>query len=146
MGTYTQELVEENFLRLVFSSEIALVDKAVADAVAFIKSKNIIVNSFSLKLAFYEAFTNAVRHGNLNDPQKNVKGEIKTDDKFIYIRVEDEGNGFNWRNAMAKKRLSFKDTSGRGLILLRSYDYNPEYNEKGNILFLKKEYTQKPQE
>lgn len=143
MENYMRELVEENFLRIVFSSEIALVDKAVADAVAFIKAKNINVDSFSLKLAFYESFTNAVRHGNLSDPQKNVTGEIRTDDKFIYIRVEDEGNGFDWKKAIAKKTISFNDTSGRGLILLRSYDYNPEYNEKGNVLSLKKAYTQK---
>ena len=48
----------------------------------------------------YELAANAMEHGNRLDPGKTVFVEINVTDEYIQACVEDQGEGFNWREAI----------------------------------------------
>ena len=50
---------------------------------------------FALRLALEEALTNAIRHGNRSNPQKNVTVQYQVDSGRVVIEVEDQGEGFD---------------------------------------------------
>ena len=65
--------------------------------------------------------TNAVNHGNKNNPQKKVIVSLKIDKKQVVIRVEDQGTGFDpehLANPLAEENL-LKD-AGRGIFIVKS--------------------------
>jgi len=77
---------------------------------------------FHFALAIREAATNAVTHGNGQDPAKQVTLSFALDGGALMAIICDQGEGFNFEGA-ADPRLPenrFK-TSGRGLLLMRSF-------------------------
>ena len=51
-------------------------------------------DTFAIKLAFEEAITNAVKHGNRNDRSKRVHISYFVDERRVVIGIADEGPGF----------------------------------------------------
>ena len=97
---------------------------------------------FAIHLALEEAFVNAVKHGNKNDSNKKVSIDYSiTDDKFE-ITVSDEGQGFH-PDGVADPRSdeNLCKSTGRGLLLIRSYMDKVEYSQKGNAIFMVKNKT-----
>ncbi|MBF0120492.1 MAG: ATP-binding protein [Desulfobacterales bacterium] len=127
--------LEEKSLKISFSTTMENIDKADFETRKFLKSLGLESELFSVSLVMREALTNAVRHGNQYDFNKMINYSISFDDSTLIIDVEDEGNGFNWRSAQDKEPDPTCD-HGRGIIIMRQYftDYN--YNEKGNKLQL----------
>ncbi|HKJ34257.1 MAG TPA: ATP-binding protein [Balneolales bacterium] len=86
-----------------------------------------------IMLILTEAVTNAIVHGNNNDPEKDVKIQAKfTDGKITFI-IEDEGNGFNpdqVPNPLDSENLL--KTGGRGIYLMNYYADFVHYSDKGN--------------
>ena len=77
---------------------------------------------FHMALAIREAATNAVMHGNEEDPEKKVKLTFALDKDTLTVVVEDQGAGFDFDHT-ADPRLPenrFK-TSGRGILLIKSF-------------------------
>lgn len=134
-----KKTIENNTLKVVFPSDIYIIDKVVVEAVDFIKLKNISIDLFAFRLALYEGLTNAVKHGNKLNVNQNVELIIELRDKNISIFVKDQGEGFDWHKALADEPpvAPVEQECGRGLYILKFYGYDPEYNEKGNILKLK---------
>jgi len=62
-----------NALRLNFPSTMADVDEVSQQARSFLLSHPSIPEPFSLLLALREALTNAVKHGNRNNPDLSVE-------------------------------------------------------------------------
>lgn len=96
---------------------------------------------FSIKLVLYEAIGNAVVHGSKDNYKKEVKVHLSYTNRILKMDVLDDGPGFDWRTKIKSGSLTdeFSD-SGRGIQLLKAYGFDFAYNEKGNQLFLKKEY------
>ncbi len=97
---------------------------------------------FSIHLALEEAFINAVKHGNKNDLNKKISIDyIISDDKFE-ITVSDEGEGFE-PDVVPDPRIdeNLCKSSGRGLLLIRSYMDKVEHSEKGNAILMVKNKT-----
>ena len=95
---------------------------------------------FAIKLAFEEAVTNAVKHGNGNDRSKRVYLRYYVDDARIVFMVRDEGCGFcpaNVPDPTADENL--ERPSGRGLMLMNSYMTKVFYTDSGNEVWLLKE-------
>ncbi len=85
--------------------------------------------TFSFALAVREAATNAVTHGNGQDPTKKVTLSFALQQDALTAVVRDQGRGFDFQGA-ADPRLPenrFK-TSGRGLLLMRSFVDQVDYN------------------
>src|SRR5574338_1181527 len=87
----------------------------------------------NLFIALDEAFVNAVKHGNKNDPSKLLKITAELSPTEAAFTVEDEGEGFDIReipNPCDPENL-FR-ASGRGVLLIYNIMDEVEYNAQGN--------------
>ena len=93
----------------------------------------------NLFVALDEAFVNAVKHGNRNDPSKMVRITAELSAKEARFTVEDEGNGFNLQEIPdpCDPANLFK-SSGRGVLLIYNIMDEVKYNERGNQLTMVK--------
>lgn len=93
----------------------------------------------NLFIALDEAFVNAVKHGNKNDPHKLVRITAELCPKEARFTVEDEGQGFNVQEIPDPRDPEnlFK-SSGRGVLLIYNIMDEVQYNERGNRLTMVK--------
>ena len=99
---------------------------------------------FAVNLAFEEAFTNAVKHGNKMDPKKHVQIDYSIDAEKVEISITDEGDGFDpGKIPDPRSGKNLYKPEGRGLLLIRSYMDVVEYNQRGNSLRMVR-YKEKP--
>jgi len=87
----------------------------------------------NLLVALDEAFVNAVKHGNKNDPTKLLKITAELSPQEASFTVEDEGEGFAVHeipNPCDPENL-FR-ASGRGVLLIYNIMDEVEYNAQGN--------------
>jgi len=93
----------------------------------------------NLFVALDEAFVNAVKHGNRNDPQKLVRITAELSAKEARFTVEDEGSGFNVQEIPdPRDPANLFKASGRGVLLIYNIMDEVEYNERGNRLTMVK--------
>jgi serine/threonine-protein kinase RsbW len=88
---------------------------------------------FAIRLALEEALVNAHKHGNRGDSARTITITYDVDPSRVVIRVRDEGEGFQPRNVpdpTAPDRLSVP--CGRGIMLMRAYVDDLQYNGQGN--------------
>jgi len=87
----------------------------------------------NLFVALDEAFVNAVKHGNKNDPSKLLKITAELSSKEASFTVEDEGEGFDIRAIPDPcDPANLFRTSGRGVLLIYNIMDEVEYNAQGN--------------
>ena len=87
----------------------------------------------NLFVALDEAFVNAVKHGNKNDPTKLLKITAELSPTEASFTVEDEGEGFNVREIPDPcDPANLFRTSGRGVLLIYNIMDEVEYNAQGN--------------
>jgi serine/threonine-protein kinase RsbW len=97
---------------------------------------------FGIELALEESLSNAIRHGNKYDETKAVRVESKASPEHFWVRITDEGIGFQPNkvpDCTADENLECP--GGRGLALIKAYMTNVEYNECGNCLTMEKTRT-----
>lgn len=94
---------------------------------------------FSIRLAMEEAMVNAIEHGNQLDPAKQVHLVCRIDDGSIFVQITDEGPGFD-PNAVPDPtdQEHIECPGGRGVMLMRSFMSEVEFNEAGNQVTLVK--------
>lgn len=99
---------------------------------------------FAVHLTFEEAFLNAVKHGNKNDPNKKVKIDYSVNAEKVEITITDEGTGFE-PESVDDPRFGegLYEPGGRGLLLMNSYMDIVKYNEQGNSVYMLR-YKEKP--
>lgn len=97
---------------------------------------------FGIHLGIEEAFINAIKHGSKEDKDKQISIEyLITDDRFE-ITITDKGEGFDPESVPDPRREeNLYKTSGRGMLLMRSYMDIVEYNRKGNSVRMVKNKT-----
>ena len=90
---------------------------------------------FAIRLALDESLSNAIRHGNRNDPTKKLEIEFDSSPDRVLIRICDDGNGFK-PEALPDPTLeeNLEMTSGRGVMLIKAYMTQVEFNERGNCV------------
>ena len=95
---------------------------------------------FAIELVLEESLANAVKHGNDSDPSKLVRFDCKLSKDKIYVRVEDEGEGFD-PHALADPREPENQmvASGRGVLLVRHFSTSVKWNDRGNVIEFEKE-------
>lgn len=127
-------------LEIRFSSTMPHIDDVCTAVSLFLESKSdrFSPHLFAVNLVLREGLTNAVRHGNKNDPDKLVIMDLDTKDKdFIKVSISDQGDGFQWQAVRQMPVLDEAD-HGRGLTIMDTYFDSCRYNNKGNVLFLEK--------
>lgn len=94
---------------------------------------------FALRLSVEEALSNAIRHGNRYDVHKKVDIRYSVNSDRIELYVQDEGDGFDPSvvpDPTTPENL--ESPNGRGIMLMRAYMNQVEYNTRGNRLHLVK--------
>lgn len=94
---------------------------------------------FGVHMALEEAIINAIKHGNKRDPEKKVRVEVNSTIEYFFLRVTDEGQGFDpdaVPDCTADENLELG--SGRGLLLMRHYMDEVNFNSRGNELEIRK--------
>lgn len=87
----------------------------------------------NLFVALDEAFVNAVKHGNKNDPTKLVRITAELTPQEASFTVEDEGEGFDLNQIPDPcDPANLFRTSGRGVLLIYNIMDEVEYNAQGN--------------
>ncbi|MDR2169642.1 MAG: ATP-binding protein [Planctomycetaceae bacterium] len=95
---------------------------------------------FAIQMALEESLVNAVKHGNDSDPNKNVHFTCNLNDSLIYVRIEDEGPGFDPNEVPDPTDPEhIMVASGRGVLLIKSFVTKVWWNEKGNVIEFEKE-------
>lgn len=125
-------------LEIVFESDLAHLESIVNDTVEFITDHCDIEDLFALKLILFEGLTNAVKHGNKFDVEKEVTHSVVFKDELLDITITDQGDGFDWSAVVEKEEQDVTIPSGRGLILFKEYGFNPTYSNGGRTLNLSK--------
>ncbi len=96
--------------------------------------------AFSVRMALEEAIVNAIKHGNRLDGRKKVRVACKMSTARLWIKVTDEGPGFDPRQVPdPTDPENIENPSGRGIMLMRSYMTRVEYNDVGNVVEMEKE-------
>jgi serine/threonine-protein kinase RsbW len=93
-------------------------------------------------VAVREAVANAIKHGNAQDPGKQVHVDLFLEGEEVVIRVEDEGIGFNpeqLRDPLAPENLL--KPNGRGIFYMKSFMDDIQYDPRpggGTVVTLRK--------
>jgi serine/threonine-protein kinase RsbW len=94
---------------------------------------------FGIRLALEEAVVNAIKHGNCLDPSKRVHVICQSTAEKIWIKIADEGPGFNPESVPdCTDAEHIEAPNGRGIMLMRNYMSRVEYNEQGNVVVMEK--------
>jgi serine/threonine-protein kinase RsbW len=94
---------------------------------------------FGIRLAFEESVVNAMKHGNVLDPEKRVRIRCRLADDLMRIEVTDEGPGFDPDAVPDPTHDDHREkASGRGVLLMRRFMDRVEFSEKGNAVLLEK--------
>ncbi len=136
-------LKTKDSIRFIFSSTLKNIDTVCEESNRYLRSafSEIEKHLFPINLVIREGLTNAVRHGNAGDPGKIVRFELSiVNQEMIKMMVEDEGDGFDWREQLNELHADDED-HGRGIIIMETYFSRYSYNEKGNVLYLEKIIT-----
>ncbi len=91
------------------------------------------------KICIFEMITNAILHGNNNDPSKKAVVFYKVTPISASMSVIDEGDGFDYNNLPdpLSPENRMKD-HGRGVFLMRHYFDEVLFNTKGNRILGRK--------
>ena len=127
-------------LRLCFASSFVHVDRAVDALLRFVKRCQLPIEEFDLHLILREGLNNAVEHGNKFDLSRCVWCCLEVQDTYLKIRIEDEGEGFDWQQRQPLE-IDALTERGKGMLLMEAYGFEVEYNSKGNVLLLRKDYA-----
>lgn len=93
------------------------------------------VEQSNLFVALDEAFVNAVRHGNRNDPQKLLRVTAELSAKEAIFTIEDEGEGFDVHAIPdPTDPANLFKSSGRGVLLIYNIMDEVEYSQRGSRL------------
>ena len=93
------------------------------------------VEQSNLFVALDEAFVNAVKHGNRNDPSKLLRVTAELSAHEAIFTVEDEGDGFNVNDIPdPRDPANLFKSNGRGVLLIYNIMDEVEYSERGNRL------------
>jgi serine/threonine-protein kinase RsbW len=94
---------------------------------------------FGVHMALEESISNAIRHGNKENPSKTVEVNCRLSATKFWSCIADEGEGFRPSavpDCCALERLEVP--GGRGLALIKAYMTHVEYNQRGNCLTMEK--------
>jgi len=89
-----------------------------------------------VELGLHEALVNAVRHGNAENPQKQLRIRRILTPNWLIWQVQDEGKGMPLHARSASLPLDLQARSGRGLFLIHQCFDDVRWSQRGNRLQL----------
>ncbi|MGB0390513.1 MAG: ATP-binding protein [Salibacteraceae bacterium] len=124
---------------VIFSSQIQNLDIAEKFVYTICDFEDIDEKYFgNILIAVTESVTNAIHHGNQQDPDKSVTLKYFRDNKLLGFHIEDEGLGFD-HNKLADPTLpeNLEKETGRGVFLMKSLADEVVFENEGRVVQLK---------
>jgi serine/threonine-protein kinase RsbW len=91
----------------------------------------------NILIAVTEAVNNAIKHGNKDTLAKKVTIDVQESDTEIRIKVNDEGNGFDFNNLPdPTSPENIQKESGRGIFLMKSLADDVIFENNGSQVIL----------
>lgn len=88
-----------------------------------------------ITVALTEAFSNALEHGNKNNPEKFITVNYEKSPTGLLFNITDEGTGFNYHNIPdLKDDGQEKVFPGRGIFLIKTLADDVKFSGSGNEL------------
>ena len=127
-------------MKVVFPSQLSEPPKVLEEILDQVKAAGFGQDAiFAIRLSLDEAMSNAIRHGNDSDPDKNVVVEYDITDDEFRASVTDEGCGFSPDQVPDPTLVeNIKRPFGRGVMLMKAYMSEVIFNERGNRVTLVK--------
>ena len=117
------------------TDDLRKVEKFVDEISAELSLKDEIYGN--LLIATLEAANNAIVHGNKGIESKEVILSIEHNESEIKLKVEDQGQGFNYKNVPdPTKPENIEKINGRGVFLMGRLSDKIEFFENGRIVQL----------
>jgi serine/threonine-protein kinase RsbW len=86
----------------------------------------------NILIAALEATNNAIMHGNKLDESKFVNIEFKLDDDKLRIKVDDEGQGFDFKHIPdPTSPENIENVNGRGIFLMTKLSDKIRFSRNG---------------
>ena len=104
--------------------------------IQYLHSHNI-KDADAMQIAFEEALTNAIVHGNNNDYNKNVNISFNIKQNMLEISIEDEGSGFNYKSIKINNDDVYSK-NGRGILLISLYTDSFHFEDYGRKIVMNK--------
>jgi len=102
---------------------------------------------FAVRLALEEALVNAIKHGNQMDRAKKIRIAYRLLQDRMEIQIADEGTGFDPADVPDPTAVeNLERPCGRGLMLMRYYMTEVNYNDQGNMVSMTKVFRMDKQE
>ncbi|MCX7923663.1 MAG: ATP-binding protein [Clostridia bacterium] len=134
----------------LISSNINNVGSTVSDILFYLREAYNEIGEdclFELRVILNELILNAVRHGNKEESNKQVKISVGvTGNEYMFLIIEDQGEGYNYKCIVEENQninelfdiCNMKET-GRGVMIVRTLCDRLKFNKKGNkVVVLKK--------
>lgn len=135
MDNFTEMIMDNELysLQLPSNSEsVAVLENFVDDLVQKLEiGEDVYAN---LMTCLNEAVTNAIYHGNNQDPNKKVYVNLDVVlNKRLVFTIADEGNGFEFNNIPDPTDLeNLEKLTGRGVFIMKRLADQCIYNTRGN--------------
>ena len=129
-------LMEHQKLSISSKSEnIVLVEKMVEDVCELYNINE--DNYGNILVALTEAVNNAIYHGNLADPGKQIDISFKSRNESISFIIKDQGKGFDYNGLPDPTDPKHIDQpNGRGVFLMRNLADKVEFEDAGSKVVL----------
>ncbi len=126
-------------LEFVIPSVIARMHDLLHELMTLLEARGIAGPNSNILLALDEAIANAIKHGNHEDPAKNVHVLVEFQGDEVAFTITDEGDGFDLDALPDPTDPScLLRTCGRGVMLIYHVMDEVEYNSRGNQIRMKK--------
>ncbi len=91
----------------------------------------------NILIAALEATNNAILHGNKLDENKDVRINIAKEGNLIKIKIEDQGDGFDYNNVPDPTAPeNIENVNGRGIFLMEKLSDKLIFSKNGSIVEL----------
>ncbi len=123
---------EASAIQFEISSKMRNVDRIIGEVDVFLEQLELkIISEF--KIVIRELLINAIEHGNQNNPDRTVHCAVEqVEDVLFKVTVEDEGDGFDYKNLDMAIPEDPRQVRHRGYALIKSFTEKILFNEKGN--------------
>jgi serine/threonine-protein kinase RsbW len=128
--------------RLRFRSDVGQIPVAVEQVMRVVRQSGCALGQeIEVELAFAEALSNAIVHGNRLDPDKWVHVRCTCDpDEGVSIVVQDEGQGFRPSRVPDATTLGgIRSLHGSGILIMQSYMDEVSFEKGGTEVHLRKD-------
>ncbi|MBN2536244.1 MAG: SpoIIE family protein phosphatase [Spirochaetales bacterium] len=88
--------------------------------------------TYRVSRCFQELITNAVKHGNRDDENKETYVKALFGKNMIFLFIKDSGHGFNWKALNLSQKQSDTEEDNHGLFYVSHCSNSLEFNDKGN--------------